>query len=147
MIAMIGFAMGMKLASIEDVFLDCIAQIESGRNDHAVGHHKEISRYQIKPSVWYHYTNSNHYFDPKIAKQVAKLHLDHLIDMLAHYYIFDYNIGPEKVSIIRYRQIGAIWHFGETKFKENPAFCLTSDYAIRYGNLVDSALQAKYENP
>jgi hypothetical protein len=147
MIAMIGFAMGMKLASIEDVFLDCIAQIESGRNDHAVGHHKEISRYQIKPSVWYHYTNSNHYSNPKIAKQVAKLHLDHLTDMLAHYEIVGHNLNPEELCLMEYRKIGAMWHFGETKFKENPAFCLASDYAIRYSNLVDSALRAKYENP
>ena len=32
-----------------------LAQIESGNNDHALGAAGEVSRYQIKPRVWYRY--------------------------------------------------------------------------------------------
>ena len=32
--------------------LDAIAQVESGRNDHAHGPDGELTRYQIKPATW-----------------------------------------------------------------------------------------------
>jgi hypothetical protein len=35
-----------------------LAQIESGNNDHAVGHAGEISRYQIRREVWSQYAAS-----------------------------------------------------------------------------------------
>ncbi|HOX57962.1 MAG TPA: hypothetical protein P5205_13365 [Candidatus Paceibacterota bacterium] len=36
-----------------------LSQLESGDNDQAVGAAGEISRYQIKPEVWWHYASTN----------------------------------------------------------------------------------------
>ena len=60
-----------------DVKLRAISQIESNDNDKAKGRHGELSRYQIKPSVW-----RQHFPDekdqrhiPKEARRCAKAHL------------------------------------------------------------------------
>jgi hypothetical protein len=62
--------------------LAALAQIESGNNDRAIGRSGEVSRYQIMPSVWHHYSRSRRYQDPVEAARVATLHLG----TLAAYY-------------------------------------------------------------
>jgi hypothetical protein len=40
------------MTNILSIFLACLAEVESGGNDHAVGSAGERLRYQIKPIVW-----------------------------------------------------------------------------------------------
>jgi len=43
----------------------------SGPQDRLVGKHDEVSRYQILPSVWKHYSGVQNYHDPELAWSVA----------------------------------------------------------------------------
>lgn len=51
-----------------------LSMIETGINDRAVGRAGEVSRYQIMPSVWRHYSRSRRYRNPAISLQVARKH-------------------------------------------------------------------------
>lgn len=51
---------------------DALGQIESGNNDHVTGKQGEISRYQIKPSVWGRLTNLKCYSNPDFAWEIAQ---------------------------------------------------------------------------
>lgn len=51
---------------------DALGQIESGNNDQAIGKQGEISRFQIKPSVWGKLTNLRCYDDAKFAWRIAE---------------------------------------------------------------------------
>lgn len=55
--------------------LDALGMIESGNNDFAVGRAGEVSRYQIKPRVWHHYTELTSYEDRELAAWVAGRYL------------------------------------------------------------------------
>ena|SRR5947209_6536305 len=55
--------------------LDAISMIESGDNDSAIGGAGEISRYQIKPSVWHLLTPLNDYNDQQVSSRVAARYL------------------------------------------------------------------------
>ena len=58
--------------------LEALSMIESGDNDAAVGQAGEVSRFQIKPSVWAHYSGSRAFRDCRVARQVAVRHLGEL---------------------------------------------------------------------
>ena len=58
--------------------LEAISMIETGDNDSARGGAGEVSRYQLMPRVWRHYTNSDAYGNPQISAGVAQQHLDYL---------------------------------------------------------------------
>ena len=55
--------------------LDAISMIETGDNDHAIGGAGEVSRYQIKPVVWSHFSNVTAYQNPRLSAQVAAQYL------------------------------------------------------------------------
>ena len=55
--------------------LEALSMIESGDDDSAIGQAGEVSRYQIKPSVWHRYSASESYADQRTAGRVAGQHL------------------------------------------------------------------------
>lgn len=61
-------------------FWESLAEIESGRNDSAIGSVGEVSRYQIRPEIWkaysagHHYDYENHW----IARSIAEKYLARL---------------------------------------------------------------------
>ena len=58
--------------------LEALSMLETGDRDSAVGGVGEVSRYQMQPSVWKQYSNSQAYRDPVVAGQVAAQHLQFL---------------------------------------------------------------------
>ena len=57
-----------------------LGMIETGNDDTEVGGAGEVSRYQIMPSVWRHYSGSVNYDDPQVSLQVARRHWASLYD-------------------------------------------------------------------
>lgn len=51
-----------------------LGMIETANNDDEIGGAGEVSRYQIMPSVWKHYSDSRNYQDPHISLEVAQQH-------------------------------------------------------------------------
>ena len=51
-----------------------LGMIETGNQDDEVGQAGEVSRYQIMPSVWKHYSGSSHYQNPEVSLAVARQH-------------------------------------------------------------------------
>lgn len=51
-----------------------LGMIETGNNDNEIGGAGEVSRYQIMPSVWKHYDDSERYQDPTVSLVVAQQH-------------------------------------------------------------------------
>jgi len=51
-----------------------LGMIETANNDAEIGGAGEISRYQIMPSVWKHYSNSRSYQNPDVSLEVARQH-------------------------------------------------------------------------
>lgn len=65
-------------AQAEPWRIEALGMIESGNNDYAIGSVGEISRYQIRPTVWHSYSASRSYTDVRVASGVARSHLDYL---------------------------------------------------------------------
>ena len=51
-----------------------LSMIETGGDDREIGSAGEVSRYQIMPSVWRHYSDSRSYRDPETSLEVAQQH-------------------------------------------------------------------------
>lgn len=51
-----------------------LGMIETGNDDSEIGGAGEVSRYQIMPAVWEHYSESHRYRNPAAALAVAKSH-------------------------------------------------------------------------
>ena len=51
-----------------------LGMIETANNDGEIGGAGEVSRYQIMPSVWKHYSDSRSYQDPNVSLEVAQQH-------------------------------------------------------------------------
>ena len=51
-----------------------LGMIETGNRDHKIGGAGEVSRYQIMPSVWRHYSDSRSYQNPDASLEVAQQH-------------------------------------------------------------------------
>ena len=51
-----------------------LGMIETANNDQEIGGAGEVSRYQIMPSVWKHYSDSRSYQDPDVSLEVAQQH-------------------------------------------------------------------------
>lgn len=58
--------------------LEALSQIESGDNDAAIGRAGEVSRYQIMPHVWAHYSRSRAFRDSRVSTQIAAAHLQEI---------------------------------------------------------------------
>lgn len=57
-----------------------LSMIETGGDDREIGSAGEVSRYQIMPSVWRHYSDSRSYHDPETSLEVAQRHWSALYD-------------------------------------------------------------------
>jgi len=57
-----------------------LSMIETGGDDLEIGRAGEVSRYQIMPSVWRHYSDSRSYHDPETSLEVAQQHWSVLYD-------------------------------------------------------------------
>ena len=51
-----------------------LGMIETGNQDDEIGRAGEVSRYQIMPAVWKHYSGSSHYQNPEVSLAVAQQH-------------------------------------------------------------------------
>ena len=51
-----------------------LGMIETGNDDSEIGGAGEVSRYQIMPAVWKHYSQSPQYQDPDVSLSVAQQH-------------------------------------------------------------------------
>ena len=51
--------------------LDALWMLETGGDDHVVGKAGEISRYQVRTTVWHAVTDSRAYTSPEIARHVV----------------------------------------------------------------------------
>lgn len=112
----------------DEIYLRAISEIESGTNDRAIGPRGEISRYQLKPTIWHHYTQSTRFYDPGQAYYVAKRHLRHLRAALAGANLKE---TPEAIAMM--------WHYGEgCRYAVGKT---EADYAQRFSNLVGDYLK------
>ena len=86
--------------------IEAIGMIESGNNDYAIGDAGEISRYQIKPRVWQHYSPSRAYRSVEVSKVVAEQYLTALEDQ------FRKRAGREPSDFDRY----VLWNAGPSYY-------------------------------
>jgi hypothetical protein len=63
-----------KPAVLDNRRLFALGAIETGNNDSEIGQAGEVSRYQIMPSVWKHYSHSSYYDNPQVSRAVAQQH-------------------------------------------------------------------------
>ena len=108
-----------------------LGMIETGNDDREIGGAGEISRYQIMPSVWRHYSDSLNYRNPQVSLAVAKRHWAVL------YNNFKQQTHREPTDFDMY----VLWntHYGYYAGRNfNPARLAPSvrDRAQRYVNLV-----------
>jgi hypothetical protein len=71
-------ALGCAAAGMPAGLREALAEFETGttspvvsEGDYAVGRHKEVSRFQIRPEIWQEYSESREYHDPDAAWSVA----------------------------------------------------------------------------
>lgn len=63
-----------SLGDLDERHQYALGMIETGNDDREIGGRGEVSRYQIMPSVWHHYSDSLNYRNPKTSLAVAKRH-------------------------------------------------------------------------
>lgn len=114
-------------------FLEALSQVESGDNDHAVGAHGEISRYQMLPSTWAIYSDSKAYSNAGVSMGVAINHMNWLLTT----YIKCTGRVPTN------RELAVMWNMGFTGYKRTGwdiSKCPESvqDYSQRITNLMET---------
>lgn len=86
-------------------FLDCVAEIESGGNDSAIGPCGSRSRYQLSQAVWRQHTSRpfTSCRGPQ-ARAVAEMHLDWLLSNLpepsVYWAAFAWRVGLRATKLI-----------------------------------------------
>jgi len=118
--------------------LEAIAMIESGNNDFAVGGAGEISRYQIKPWVWRHYSPSSAYRNVEVSKAVAERYLNTLEEQ------FRKRVGRSPSDFDRY----VLWNAGPSyyariRFSPARVHPVIRERAQRFANLCEMKSEAK----
>lgn len=108
-----------------------LGMIETGNNDREIGGAGEVSRYQIMPSVWRHYSDSLNYRNPQESLAVARQHWAKL------YATFKQQAHREPTDFDMY----VLWntHYGyysSRSFNPNRLAPSVRDRAQRYVNLV-----------
>lgn len=108
-----------------------LGMIETGNNDREVGGAGEVSRYQILPSVWRQYSDSENYRNPQVSLQVAQRHWTTL------YTAFKRGAHREPTDFDMY----VLWntHYGyyaNKHFNPDRVAPVVRDRAQRYVNLV-----------
>jgi len=109
---------------------EALGMIESGNNDRAVGGAGEISRYQIKKSVWRKYSSSSRYSDKDHAWQVAERVFSNLVAE------FQRSTGRTPDPFELYVLWNAPGHFQATGYKRNRISKVVAERAKRFANLV-----------
>jgi hypothetical protein len=112
--------------------LYALSQIETGGDDQEIGRSGEVSRYQIMPSVWRHYSDSQSYRDPGTSTPVAQQH------WTALYKSFKEQTRREPTDFDMY----VLWNTGNGYyarhgFKPENLNAVISDRAQRFVNLVE----------
>lgn len=74
------FILLVPMASMGMDRLSALSMLETGNNDRMVGRAGEISRYQILKSEWRTVTNSVHWANPQVAKQVTLQLIDQRVN-------------------------------------------------------------------
>ena len=108
-----------------------LSMIETGGDDREIGSAGEVSRYQIMPSVWRHYSDSRSYHDPETSLEVAQRHWSALYDS------FQQQAHRKPTDFDMY----VLWntHYGyyaNRGFKPDRLNAVVSERAQRYVNLV-----------
>ena len=111
--------------------LFALGAIETGNNDYEIGRAGEVSRYQIMPSVWKHYSQSSYYDNPQVSREVAQQHWSSL------YASFKRQTGREPDNFDMY----VLWntcygYYASKSFKPAHLDPVVRDRAQRFVNLV-----------
>jgi len=119
-------------AVLDERRLYALGMIETGGDDQEIGRKGEISRYQIMPSVWRHYSDSQRYHDPETSAQVAQQH------WTALYNGFKQQARREPTDFDMY----VLWntHYGyyaRRGYKPERLSAIVRDRAQRFVNLVE----------
>ena len=114
--------------------LFALSQIETGGDDKEIGRRGEVSRYQIMPSVWRHYSDSQSYRDPETSSLVAQQH------WTALYKAFKEQAHREPTDFDMY----VLWntHYGfyaKHGFDPERLGVTVRDRAQRYVNLIEAS--------
>ena len=122
--------------------LDAISMIESGNNDFAIGGAGEISRYQIKPSIWRRYSQSRAYRCVEVSRTVAERYLAFLES------IFHKRTGRPPTDFDRY----VLWnggpsYYAKIGFSANRVHPTIRDRARRFSNLCAMLRERAREAP
>jgi hypothetical protein len=117
-----------------------LGMIETGNNDSAVGGLGEVSRYQIMPSVWKHYSSSRSYRNLDVATEVARQHWTSL------YAYFKKKNEREPTNFDMY----VMWntrhgHYAARGFSPERLHPVIRDRAQRFTNLVEDSLRRESE--
>ena len=120
-----------NLGELDERHQYALGMIETGNKDEEIGGAGEVSRYQIMPSVWHHYSDSLNYRNPQVSLAVARRHWAIL------YTSFKQQAGREPSDFDMY----VLWntHYGyyaSRKFNPNRLAPSVRDRAQRYVNLV-----------
>jgi hypothetical protein len=109
-----------------------LGMIETGNDDKAIGRAGEVSRYQIMPSVWDHYTDSRDYHDADVSLEVARRHWS----ALCSYFKLKTNREPTDfdVYVLWNTRHGYYERQGFDPARVNP---VVRDRAQRFTNLVE----------
>lgn len=115
-----------------------LGMIESGNDDRAIGRAGEVSRYQIMPAVWKHYSDSRQYRDPDASLDVAQQHWAWLYDY------FKKNARREPTDFDMY----VLWNtrhglYAAKGFQPSRLGAIIRDRAQRFSNLVENAARSK----
>lgn len=119
------------LVTLDERHQYALGMIETGNDDREIGGAGEISRYQIMPSVWRHYSDSLSYRDPQVSLTVARHH------WAALYNSFKDQAHREPTDFDMY----VLWntHYGyyaSKGFNPNRLAASVRERAQRYVNLV-----------
>lgn len=115
----------------DEIFLDAIAEVESGNNPNAIGPKGERTEYQFIAATWSRYTKVPFRFagrDRNISRQVARDHLQSLKREMT-----DLGFGASPVVL------AAAWRWRPA----SPAVAAKSDRAQRVVNLYVDLLGAR----
>ena len=109
-----------------------LGMIETANNDEEIGGAGEVSRYQIMPSVWRHYSDSRSYQDPDVSLEVAQQH------WTALHVFFKQQAHREPTDFDMY----VLWntrygYYASKGFKPARLNPVVRDRAERFANLVE----------
>jgi hypothetical protein len=109
-----------------------LGMIETANNDQEIGGAGEVSRYQIMPSVWRHYSDSRSYQNPEVSLEVAQQH------WTALHNFFKQHVHREPTDFDMY----VLWntrygYYASKNFNPARLNAVVRDRAQRFANLVE----------